>query len=59
MSPRNMKIATRAGLGFAILALLVALVGGFSLLQMKRMNGTALRWAQASCASARPPCAWW
>ena len=41
MSPRNMKIATRAGLGFAILALLVALVGGFSLLQMKRMNGAA------------------
>ena len=41
MSLRNMKIATRAGLGFAVLALLVALVGGFSLLQMKRMNGAA------------------
>ena len=41
MSLRNMKIATRAGLGFAILALLVVLVGGFSLLQMKRMNGAA------------------
>lgn len=27
MSLRNMKIATRAGLGFAVLALLVALVG--------------------------------
>ncbi len=41
MSLRNMKIATRAGLGFAVLALLVALVGGFSLLQMKRMNSAA------------------
>lgn len=41
MSLRNIKIATRAGLGFAILALLVVLVGGFSLQQMKRMNGAA------------------
>ncbi|MBB1521433.1 methyl-accepting chemotaxis protein [Aquipseudomonas guryensis] len=41
MSLRNIKIATRAGLGFAILALLVMLVGGFSLQQMKRMNGAA------------------
>ncbi len=41
MSLRNIKIATRAGMGFAILALLVVLVGGFSLQQMKRMNGAA------------------
>ena len=41
MSLRNIKIATRAGLGFAILALMVVLVGGFSLQQMKRMNGAA------------------
>ena len=38
---RNMKIASRAGISFAILTLLVVLVGGFSLLQMKRMNGAA------------------
>ncbi len=38
---RTMKIATRASLGFAVLALLVALVGGFSLQQMKRMNSAA------------------
>jgi methyl-accepting chemotaxis protein len=36
-----MKIATRASLGFAVLALLVALVGGFSLQQMKHMNSAA------------------
>ena len=41
MSLRNLKIATRAGFSFAILTLLVVLVGGFSLLQMKRMNGAA------------------
>lgn len=41
MSLRSRKIATRAGLGFAVLALLVALVGASSLLQMKRMNGAA------------------
>ena len=38
---RTMKIATRASLGFAVLALLVALVGGFSLQQMKHMNSAA------------------
>jgi methyl-accepting chemotaxis protein len=38
---RTMKIATRASLGFAVLALLVVLVGGFSLQQMKRMNNAA------------------
>ncbi|MWV13501.1 HAMP domain-containing protein [Pseudomonas sp. R-28-1W-6] len=38
MSLRNMKIATRSGLGFAVLALLVLVVGGFSLMQMNRMN---------------------
>ena len=41
MSLRNIKIATRAGMGFAILALLVAMVGVFSLQQMKRMNDAA------------------
>ncbi len=35
---RNLKIAPRAGLGFAILALLVLILGGFSLLQMNRMQ---------------------
>lgn len=38
---RTMKIATRASLGFAVLALLVVLVGGFSLQQMKHMNNAA------------------
>lgn len=38
---RTMKIATRASLGFAVLALLVVLVGGFSLQQMKYMNNAA------------------
>ncbi|MGL4316520.1 MAG: methyl-accepting chemotaxis protein [Pseudomonas sp.] len=36
---RNLKIAPRAGLGFAILALLVLILGSFSLLQMNRMQG--------------------
>jgi methyl-accepting chemotaxis protein len=35
---RNLRIAPRSTLGFAILALLVLLVGGFSLLQMQHMN---------------------
>ncbi|SIQ95457.1 methyl-accepting chemotaxis protein [Aquipseudomonas alcaligenes] len=35
---RNLRIAPRSALGFTILALLVLLVGGFSLLQMQRMN---------------------
>lgn len=67
---RTMKIATRASLGFAVLALLVALVGGFSLQQMKRMNSAAAEvkenWlpsvkalndiGQSSCASGRQLC---
>ncbi|GAD62115.1 methyl-accepting chemotaxis protein [Aquipseudomonas alcaligenes] len=35
---RNLRIAPRSALGFTILALLVLLVGGFSLLQMRQMN---------------------
>ncbi|WJN57182.1 methyl-accepting chemotaxis protein [Pseudomonas sp. SO81] len=35
---RNLKIAPRAGLGFASLALLMLLLGGFSLLQMGQMQ---------------------
>lgn len=38
MSLRSIKIATRAGLGFAVLALLVLAVGGFSLAQMSQME---------------------
>lgn len=36
---RNLKIAPRAGLGFAILALLVRILGGLSLSRMQRMQG--------------------
>ncbi|MBB2496261.1 methyl-accepting chemotaxis protein [Aquipseudomonas ullengensis] len=35
---RNLKIAPRAALGFAILALLMLILGGFSLSQMGRMH---------------------
>jgi methyl-accepting chemotaxis protein len=35
---RNLKIAPRAGLGFASLALLMLVLGGFSLLQMGQMQ---------------------
>ena len=41
MSLRSMKIARRAAFSFAILTLLVVLVGSFSLVQMKRMNGAS------------------
>ncbi|MBD9483963.1 methyl-accepting chemotaxis protein [Pseudomonas sp. PDM14] len=38
MSLRNIKVATRAALGFAFMALLVLILGGFALVQMQRMN---------------------
>ncbi|WP_447591459.1 methyl-accepting chemotaxis protein [Aquipseudomonas campi] len=39
---RNMKIAFRATLGFAFLALLVLIMGSFSLLQMSRMHDQSI-----------------
>lgn len=41
MSLRKLKIATRASLSFALLAFLVVFLGGFSLVEMKRMNSAA------------------
>lgn len=38
MSIRNVRVATRAGVGFALLALLVLLVGSFSLGQMRNLH---------------------
>ncbi|MBH2034822.1 MAG: methyl-accepting chemotaxis protein [Pseudomonadales bacterium] len=38
MSLRNISVSTRASLSFAVMALIVLLVGGLSLLQMQRMN---------------------
>ena len=38
MSLRNIKVATRAALGFAFMALLVLVLGVFALMQMQRMN---------------------
>lgn len=38
---RRLRIASRSVLGFALMALLVVIVGSFSLLQMKRMNAQA------------------
>ncbi|MGX1125168.1 methyl-accepting chemotaxis protein [Pseudomonas defluvii] len=35
---RTMKISRRAGLGFALIALMALLLGSFSLLEMRRMN---------------------
>ncbi len=41
MTLRNLNIAPRATLGFGLVALLVLLLGGFSLLQMAEMNKQA------------------
>lgn len=41
MSLRRLNIAPRAGLGFGLMALLVALLGGFSLQQMTQMRQQA------------------
>ena len=41
MSLRNLSVSTRASLSFAVMALIVLLVGGLSLLQMQRMNEDA------------------
>ncbi|MEW9903022.1 methyl-accepting chemotaxis protein [Pseudomonas putida] len=41
MSLRRLNIAPRAGLGFGLMALLVALLGGFSLQQMTQMRHQA------------------
>ena len=38
MSLRKIRVSTRASLSFAVMALIVLLVGGLSLLQMQRMN---------------------
>ncbi|WP_445937382.1 MCP four helix bundle domain-containing protein [Pseudomonas sp.] len=38
MSLNNMNIAPRASLGFGLVALIVVLLGGFSLMQMAEMN---------------------
>ncbi|GGH89116.1 methyl-accepting chemotaxis protein [Pseudomonas fluvialis] len=38
MSIRDVRVATRAGVGFALLALLVLLVGSFSLMQMGKLH---------------------
>lgn len=38
MSLNNMNIAPRASLGFGLVALIVVLLGGFSLMQMSEMN---------------------
>ena len=38
MSLRNLSIAPRAALGFGLVALLVLLLGAFSLLQMSEMR---------------------
>ena len=43
MSLRNISVSTRASLSFAVMALIVLLVGGLSLLQMQRMNDNAER----------------
>lgn len=38
MSLRNISVSTRASLSFAVMALIVLLVGGLSILKMQRMN---------------------
>lgn len=38
MSLRNISVSTRASLSFAVMALIVLLVGGLSMLKMQRMN---------------------
>ena len=43
MSLRNISVSTRARLSFAVMALIVMLVGCLSLLQMQRMNDNATR----------------
>ena len=38
MSLRNISVSTRASLSFAVMALIVLLVGGLSMLKMQRMH---------------------
>ncbi len=43
MSLRNVSVSIRASLSFAVMALIVLLVGGISLLQMQRMDDNSTR----------------
>ena len=55
---RSMNISRRAGLAFALIALLAIALGGFSLMEMRQMNQQSLDVDKNWLPRLSPPTAW-